>query len=94
MSLFSNCNHLTSDFFVAWLNNDTINHYINAFITNTSTLQINDVRVLPIIFIDKVSSNEIKLLISDLVSHKTDLSLKAITMSENRIQKFVDDVIV
>lgn len=49
MSLFAVCDKVPEDFILCVLNSTLISYYVDTFVNNTQTFQINDARQLPIV---------------------------------------------
>ena len=99
MSLFSLTNKTPDWFIVCLLNSKYISEYIDDFINNTQTFQMNDARILPIIIPNKKQLESLKIIFDNAISIKKDYFNKNISrdiMEEklNGIQNKLDKEIL
>ena len=98
MSLFSLLNNVPDWYIVCLLNSKYISEYIDDFINNTQTFQINDARVLPIIIPNKKQLTHLENIFNKAISIKKNYFNDKITKNEmeanlNHIQKKLDEEI-
>jgi hypothetical protein len=87
MSIYSVTAKATEDFIITVINSTLISYYVDTFINNTQTFQINDARQLPII----IPTPEIKLKCSEIVKIAISCKLNGDDIGElDRIQQTVD----
>jgi hypothetical protein len=87
MSIYSVTEKATEDFIITVINSTLISYYVDTFINNTQTFQINDARQLPII----IPTPEIKLKCSEIVKNAICCKLNGDDIGElDRIQQTVD----
>ena len=70
MSLYSLTNRIPAFYFVCLINSNFISFYVDEFVNNTQTFQINDARQLPIIIPDKAILNKFEELFKRAVQIK------------------------
>ena len=98
MSLFSLLNVVPDWYIVCLLNSKYISEYIDDFINNTQTFQINDARVLPIVIPNKKQLIFLENIFNKAISIKKNYFNNKITKNEmesnlNHIQKKLDEEI-
>jgi hypothetical protein len=90
MSIYSVTEKATEDFIITVINSTLISYYVDTFINNTQTFQINDARQLPII----IPTPEIKLKCSEIVKNAIRCKLNGDDIGElDRIQQMVDELL-
>jgi hypothetical protein len=90
MSIYSVTEKATEDFIITVINSTLISYYVDTFINNTQTFQINDARQLPII----IPTPEIKLKCSEIVKNAIRCKLNGDDIGElDRIQQTVDELL-
>ena len=73
MSLFGTCDVVPESFIICIINSTFMSNYVDDFINNTQTFQINDARQIPIIIPTSVQITELSQLFTEAVSiKKTD----------------------
>ena len=70
MSLYSLTDRVPAFYFVCLINSNFISFYVDEFVNNTQTFQINDARQLPIIIPDKAILNKFEELFKRAVQIK------------------------
>lgn len=90
MSLFGISDVLSEDFIITMMNSTFISLYVDNFVNNTQTFQINDARQLPVVIPTKKEKEKAKSLLSEAIQSKKDLSFCA---SLDKIQEEVDRLI-
>ena len=98
MSLFSLLNGVPDWYIVCLLNSKYISEYIDDFINNTQTFQINDARVLPIIIPNKKQLTLLENIFNKAISIKKNYFNDKITKNEmeanlTHVQKRLDEEI-
>ena len=76
MSLYSLSNRIPAFYFVCLINSNFISFYVDEFINNTQTFQINDARQLPIIIPNKDTLDKFEKLFNQAVQIKKGYSNK------------------
>ncbi|MEW5845297.1 MAG: Eco57I restriction-modification methylase domain-containing protein [Bacteroidota bacterium] len=91
MSLFSlNVSNFPDFYFVTILNSTFISEYVEAFIKNTQTFQINDARQLPIIIPTQEQLKEFEAIFDRAMAIQKQKFLG--TISENKAQALLDEI--
>ena len=90
MSLYSLTDRIPAFYFVCLINSNFISFYVDEFVNNTQTFQINDARQLPIIIPDKTTLEKFEKLFKQAVQIKKEQS-KEITL--NNIQQEIDTLV-
>lgn len=98
MSLFSLSNRVPDWYIVCLLNSKYISEYIDDFINNTQTFQINDARVLPIIIPDNNQLLILEKIFNKAITIKKNYFNSKISKNEmetnlNHIQNELDEEI-
>ena len=86
MSIFGTSDLLSEDYIITLINSTLISYYVDTFVNNTQTFQINDARQLPIIIPTKMEDNEAKAFL------KTAIMLKKEGNSKNLLCDLQKDV--
>ncbi len=87
MSIFCITTFVPEEYILALINSTFISHYVDNFVNNTQTFQINDARQLPIIVPTDVEVNSALTFVSDAISIKKNKENEARLQT---IQKMVD----
>ena len=87
MSLYSLTDRVPAFYFVCLINSNFISFYVDEFINNTQTFQINDARQLPIIIPDKTTLGRFEQLFKEAIQIKKG-KLKEIAL--DNIQQEID----
>ena len=74
MSLYSLANRIPAFYFVCLINSNFISFYVDEFVNNTQTFQINDARQLPIIIPNKTTLDKFEELFKQAVQIKKGYS--------------------
>ncbi|WP_254425451.1 DNA modification methylase [Capnocytophaga sp. oral taxon 864] len=82
MSLYSLANRIPAFYFVCLINSNFISFYVDEFVNNTQTFQINDARQLPIIIPNK-----------DTLDKFEKLFKQAVQIKKNRLNEIELDTI-
>ena len=82
MSLYSLANRIPAFYFVCLINSNFISFYVDKFVNNTQTFQINDARQLPIIIPNK-----------DTLDKFEKLFKQAVQIKKNRLNEIELDTI-
>ena len=67
MSIFGVSNLLSEDYIITMINSTLISHYVDNFVNNTQTFQINDARQLPIIIPTSTDDEQAKSFVSNAI---------------------------
>lgn len=99
MSLYGLCENIPEYYFVALMNSSFISFYVDTFVNNTQTFQINDARQLPIVIPNDDELRAIKDLVDYAVSIKKDYFAKLINNHEtesklDEIQHCLDNLVL
>ena len=87
MSLYSLTDRVPAFYFVCLINSNFISFYVDEFVNNTQTFQINDARQLPIIIPDKTILGRFEQLFKEAIQIKKG-KLKEIAL--DNIQQEID----
>ena len=87
MSIFGVSNLLSEDYIITMINSTLISYYVDNFVNNTQTFQINDARQLPIIIPTLEDDERAKTFVSKAVKLKKE---QAKDNAFDVIQKEVD----
>ena len=90
MSLYSLTDRVPAFYFVCLINSNFISFYVDEFVNNTQTFQINDARQLPIIIPDKTTLDRFEQLFKQAIQIKKEES-KEITL--DNIQQEIDTLV-
>lgn len=92
MSLFGLTEIVPEDYIIILINSAFISHYVDNYVNNTQTFQINDARQLPII-IPSFEMNEIaKRILKEAIRLKTSGADNLLMVLQKEVDKFVSDV--
>ena len=91
MSLFGVANCISEDYIITLLNSRFISLYVDNFVNNTQTFQINDARLLPIIIPTPEENDTAKKIVLDAIIAKGKFSDSA-TILES-MQRDVDSYV-
>ena len=72
MSIFGVSNCVTEDYLMTLINSTFISHYVDDFVNNTQTFQINDARQLPVVIPSSEQLNIAQKLVAEAIQLKTD----------------------
>ena len=100
MSLYGLTDCVPEFYIVSVINSSFISHYVDDFVNNTQTFQINDARQLPIIVPSVEQANYIKERIYKLIKckksvaseHTTDLCRDLIATIEMELSSYVESI--
>ena len=90
MSLYSLANRIPAFYFVCLINSNFISFYVDEFVNNTQTFQINDARQLPIIIPDKITLEKFEKLFKQAVQIKKEQSNE---IALDNIQQEIDTLV-
>jgi hypothetical protein len=98
MSLYSLTDRVPAFYFVCLINSNFISFYVDEFVNNTQTFQINDARQLPIIIPDKTTLETFEKLFNSAIEIKKVTSLETISLNEaesrlSEIQEKLDTIV-
>lgn len=88
MSIFAISDSVPEDYIITMINSTFISYYVDNFVNNTQTFQINDARQLPIIIPSLIDINKARSFVSRAIKIKT--SNNTISDTLDVIQKEVD----
>ncbi|MDY2779875.1 MAG: N-6 DNA methylase [Alloprevotella sp.] len=89
MSLFGTSDVVSEDFIIAMINSTLISLYVDNFVNNTQTFQINDARQIPVVIPTKEENEQAKTLLSKAIQSKKF----SLYTSLDKIQAKVDRLI-
>jgi hypothetical protein len=99
MSLYSVYNTIPEYFFICLINSSFMSHYVDDFVNNTQTFQINDARKIPIIVPSKEDLKKYEDIFNKAIKLKKDqftnnISLKTAIIGLSEIQEKVDKMVI
>ena len=92
MSIFGLTNKVPEDYIIVLINSTLISYYVDNFVNNTQTFQINDARQLPIIIPalqDIVIAHNI---IKDAIQIKNNYKLTTLNELQKKVDSFIKDI--
>lgn len=92
MSIFGLTNKVPEDYIIVLINSTLISYYVDNFVNNTQTFQINDARQLPIIIPtlqDIITAHNI---IMEAVQIKRDRNLLALYELQKKVDLFIKEI--
>lgn len=89
MSVFATDEKVPENYIMALINSNFISKYVDDFVNNTQTFQINDARQLPII----IPTNEQIITICDLVAVAVEQKKSQIDFDWKAFQKQIDGIV-
>ena len=93
MSIFGACELLSEDYIITLINSTFISHYVDNFVNNTQTFQINDARQLPIIIPTSTNDKCAIKIVSNAVKMKKENSMdKLFEDIQRSVDFFVDKI--
>ncbi len=92
MSIFGVSKKVSEDYLMVLINSTFISHYVDDFVNNTQTFQINDARQLPVILPNDFQLSYAKQLVAEAIRCK----LYSVNSDEllQSIQKRVDEFVL
>ena len=93
MSIFGVSNLLSEDYIITMINSTFISHYVENFVNNTQTFQINDARQLPIIIPTLVNDEQAKTFVSNAVKMKKEHATNNVfDVIQKEVDSYVDKI--
>lgn len=93
MSLFGMTDKVPEDYIITLINSTFISLYVDNFVNNTQTFQINDARQLPIIIPNEKQKAKAASFVKEAIDiKKTTNSEKALLDLQQRVDKFVEKI--
>ena len=86
MSLYGICNIVPEYYIISLINSTFISKFVDDFINNTQTFQINDARLLPVVILDETSLKDIKNIFDRAVLLKKETFKDPDTKNKNDIE--------
>ena len=86
MSIFGVSELMSEDYIITMINSTFISYYVDNFVNNTQTFQINDARQLPIIIPSYEENEKAKLYVKNAIQIKKNL------VSNNTLDAIQKDV--
>ncbi|WP_315326886.1 Eco57I restriction-modification methylase domain-containing protein, partial [Treponema socranskii] len=86
MSLYSLSNKVPTFYFVCLINSNFISLYVDTFINNTQTFQVNDARQLPIIVPEKSVLDKFESIFNNTIQMKKNLSSFKIDLEKMQLE--------
>lgn len=98
MSLYGMCQAVPEYYMICIINSGFMSYYVDNFVNNTQTFQINDARQLPVIIPSNISLIQFKNIFDDAVKIKQQqfssvISLKYVEEKLNNIQNQLDELV-
>lgn len=98
MSLYGICDIVPEYYIIALINSTFISQFVDDFINNTQTFQINDARQLPIVILDNQTLKNIKNIFERAVLLKKDTFKNPVLKNKNdieleKIQRQLDSIV-
>lgn len=86
-------------YFVSLINSTMFSYYVDSFVNNTQTFQINDARQLPIIIPNEKTLDEIKEIFDGAIQTKRDFFNNTLPLEEaenklNFLQEKLDKIVL
>ncbi len=99
MSLFPLCDFVPISFIVCVINSTFISYYVDNYVNNTQTFQINDARQLPIVIPTKETLISYNRIFDEAYAVKQELFCNSVNINEdeqklNSIQKRIDKMVI
>ena len=93
MSIFGVSDSLSEDYIITLINSTFISYYVDNFVNNTQTFQINDARQLPIIIPSKQEDDVAKSLVERAIKLKKEMSdEESLLVLQNEVDLFVKTI--
>ena len=86
MSLYSLSNKVPTFYFVCLINSNFISFYVDTFVNNTQTFQVNDARQLPIIVPQKSVLDKFESIFNNTIQMKKNLSSFKIDLQKMQLE--------
>ena len=93
MSIFGVSNLLSEDYIITMINSTLISHYVDNFVNNTQTFQINDARQLPIIIPTSTDDEQAKSFVSNAIKiKKGHTTNNAFDVIQKEVDSYVEKI--
>ena len=93
MSIFGVSNLLSEDYIITMINSTLISHYVDNFVNNTQTFQINDARQLPIIIPTSTDDEQAKSFVSNAIKiKKGHTTNNALDVIQKEVDSYVEKI--
>ena len=93
MSIFGVSNLLSEDYIITMINSTLISHYVDNFVNNTQTFQINDARQLPIIIPTSPDDEQAKSFVSNAIKiKKGHTTNNALDVIQKEVDSYVEKI--
>ena len=91
MSIFGVSKKVSEDYLMVLINSTFISHYVDDFVNNTQTFQINDARQLPVIIPNDCQLSYAKQLVAEAIRYKlySDNSDELLQSLQKRVDEFI-----
>ena len=93
MSICGVSNLLSEDYIITMINSTLISHYVDNFVNNTQTFQINDARQLPIIIPTSTDDEQAKSFVSNAIKiKKGHTTNNALDVIQKEVDSYVEKI--
>ncbi len=92
MSLFGVTEAVPENYMITLINSTFISYYVDNFVNNTQTFQINDARQLPIIVPSKSEIEMAMKFVSDAISLKKNGRESELSIIQQQVDKYIEDI--
>lgn len=89
MSLYAMGETIPEYYIICLINSTFMSYYVDTFVNNTQTFQINDARQLPVIIPDKKTINDFEEIFNNAIAIKTGKSNGKLNEIQNRLDKSI-----
>ena len=92
MSIFGVSEAVPENYLILLINSTLFSYYVDTFVNNTQTFQINDARQLPIIVPSSYQLEIANQLVADAINAKKSNNQSLLPILQQKIDDFVKDI--
>lgn len=92
MSLYTLSEKAPEDFIITVLNSSFISYYVDTFVNNTQTFQINDARAIPVILPSKNEIAIAKNIVKQAINFKKNNQEKDLIKLQQEVDLFISKI--
>lgn len=94
MSIFGCSDLLSEDYIITLINSTFISYYVDNFVNNTQTFQINDARQLPIIIPTSENNEKAKTFVASAIKMKKEYTdgNAALEAIQKKVDSYIEDI--